>query len=143
MKTRIAVSILLFCFSFVHLASAALPSDSKITHLLVGTWLASKEPGLEEAITTYNTNATFSGHATIKWPDGKVTVKVVGEWHVSHGILITKVTRSSHPDLVPAGLESRDTLLSMTSDDYRYRTDKGKVSSCVRVRDEPKLPKPK
>lgn len=112
------------------------PSDAEATRLLQGDWTRPPKGALLSAFFTFKPDGTFSSHSTFLAGGGKITIETDGKWRVEKGILIEEVTRSSHPNLAPAGLATRDTLLSVTEKEYRYRTEQGAENAYQRA--EPK-----
>lgn len=123
---------------FALTAMAAPPTDTEATRLLVGSWV-SGEPRAPGG-TTFKADGTFTSDGTFATRNGPITIKVEGKWHVKDGILIEELTRSSHPNIVPVGLTTRDTLLSVTEKEYRYRTEYATESGYKRAETPQKAP---
>lgn len=141
MRTLLTTFLLaLFCASPV---LAVPPSDAEATRTLLGEWVSAKKPGLIAGAMAFKPDGTFSCQATFMTPDGPLTIKVEGKWRVERGILIEELTRSSHPNLAPVGLATSDTLVSVTKDEYRFRTESGKEDSYSRKADDSKPTSPK
>ena len=140
MSTRAFITTLLLALLWVCPVRAELQSDKELTQLLLGDWFQTSAPVVVGAHSIYATNATFSSRAIFKLPNGQITVAVEGTWRIEKGILITKLTASSHPNMAPVGLESRDTLISMTKSEYRYRSEQGKEAVSTRPTEKQKIP---
>jgi hypothetical protein len=120
----------LFCASPLF---AEVPPDVEAMRVLTGEWKEPPEPPVVSASTTYKADGTLSGSATFTMPAGKITIIVDGKWRVEHGVIIEEVTRSSHPQFVPVGAITHDTLLSLTDKECRYRTEDGKEVTSTRA----------
>lgn len=136
-------ALILFTAFFLSLFSissvvAAPPTDTEAARLLAGTWVATDKPGVSDATMIFRPDGTFLTHATLNIPGGPIKFQAEGKWRMEGGVLIEELTRSSHPNLAPVGLLTRDTLTSVTADEYRYRTERGEERGYARRTDAPK-----
>ena len=123
---------------FALTAMAAPPTDTEATRLLVGSWTRD-DPAFVTGM-TLKVDGTFTSEGTFATRNGPITIKVEGKWHVKDGILVEELTRSSHPNIVPVGHISRDTLLSVTQKEYRFRTVDAKEAGYKRAEAPQKAP---
>lgn len=139
--TRYIVLSFLCLALFGSVAFAELPKDEEIAKLFVGKWNRQMPPGSKDrATTTFDRDGTFSGVGRVA--DGKIEYKAEGKWRIENGVLIEEITKSSHPERVPAGTVSKDTLISVTKDEFRYQKGASAVSY-KRAADEAKPSAPK
>ena len=109
--------------------------DSKAIATIVGTWIVPSEQYTEVFRGdefTFKPNRTFTSYAIFKIEDQEVRVEVEGKWRVEESVLIEEITKSSRKDIVPVGLITRDTLLEVTKNEYRYRSEDGQEGYHVR-----------
>src|SRR5256885_11420260 len=103
--------------------AAAPPPDSEAAKLLLGSWAVPVEPYrgvIKAGGFTFRANGTFTSFSVVQSHGEDLRVDGEGKWSVQGGILIETVTKSSQPDILPPGLLTRDTLLSVTEKEYRF-----------------------
>ena len=116
-------------------------TDEQATRLLLGRWTATSKPGLIEAGFLFKSDGTFSSEANFVRADEHLKIKVIGKWQVKDGILIEELTYSSNPNMIPPGLVTRDTLISVNEHEYKFRTEKGAEAVRLREYNEKKFSK--
>jgi hypothetical protein len=116
--------------------SAAPPPDSEAAKLMKGSWAVPVEQyngTVKDGGYTFRADGTFTSFTVLPGHGQDLRVDVEGKWSIKNGILIEEVTKSSQPDIVRRGLTTRDTLLSVTQKEYRFRTEQGKERSRLRT----------
>jgi hypothetical protein len=115
--------------------SGAPPPDPEATRLLVGIWFV---PRKEYAFTSkdgdfkFRADGTFSSFSVYRFGQEDVRVEVEGKWTIKNGVLMEKLTKSNRPLIAPVGALTRDTLLTVTNNQYRFRDDRGDEHTYVR-----------
>jgi len=115
--------------------SAAPPPDSEAAKLLRGSWAVPVEQYggvIKDGGYTFQANGDFTSFTLLPGHRQDLRVDVEGRWSIKDGILIETITKSSQPDIVRPGLTTRDTLLSVTEKEYRFREEDGKIRSRLR-----------
>jgi hypothetical protein len=116
-------------------ATAAPPSDADAAKLLVGTWIiprAQYPAWSKDGAFVFHSNGTFTSYGIFAIRGGDLRVDIQGKWRVKDGVLIEEVTKSSQPQIIRAGLVTRDILLAVTDKEYRYRTARGSEHTYLR-----------
>jgi hypothetical protein len=134
MNTR-AIRTFLVAIFIASPLSAAPPPDSEAAKLLRGSWAVPVEQysaAVKDAGYTFRADGTFTSFTLLSGHGQDVRVDLEGRWSIKDGILIETVTKSSQPDTVRPGLTTRDTLLSVTEKEYRFREEDGKMRSRLR-----------
>jgi hypothetical protein len=129
------ITTLLVAFIIFLNSSARATEDREIASMLVGTWrgdplAAEREP--KSSITYSNDGA---GIQTIFFVNGVMTNEVIinFSWFVTNQCVVLKSIKSSHPAVVPVGLELRDRIISITPEKYIFESDEG-YSSAIKQR---------
>lgn len=130
MKTFLICFILLAATTTV---SAEPPDDTMTSKLMIGSWTCQKEETSPEGGFTFYSNGTFISYGVFVFGEQQIRIDVEGTWEVQNGVLIEQIKKSSHPDLVPVGLITRDTLLEVTNKVYRYKAEDGDVVHRMRA----------
>ncbi len=131
-RALLGLSLLLVC----HITQAAkVLAPEEMERLILGTW--------KEEI---RSDGVFVSGTSSYTPDSKVVhvgsmvaqgqeLKFYFEsrWRIEGNVLITEVLKSSFPEGVPAGSIERDTILSMSQDQWTYRDSDGMEVTAIRV----------
>jgi hypothetical protein len=135
MSTR-AISNFLATVVIASRLSAAPPSDSEAAKLLRGSWAVPVDQyngAVKDGGDTFRADGTFTSFTVLPGHGQDIRYDVEGKWSIKDGILIEQVTKSNRPDIVRPGVTTRDTLLSVTQKEYRFRTERGKECSSLRT----------
>ena len=131
MKTSQLLSLLPVFFIAIN-CPAKTETDADITKALIGTWSDAKsENDLLHTKATYYANGLG---VEFVWPKGQAASKAIrieSTWGVTNGILVLKSIKSSNPQIVPEGIELKDRIISISSDQFvfepvGYANGKGK-----------------
>lgn len=136
MKTFLVFSIILAMASSLQ---AEPPDDAAASKLLIGSWTLPKELTTSFALKggfTFKSKGTFMSYGVFFIDGKRVRINVEGTWTISNGVLVEKITKSSHPTIPPVGLITRDTLITVNEKEYRFRTEDGQIRNYLRVVDE-------
>ena len=122
--------------------------DRELASKLVGTWVVppqqyqqspAKNRGvrsvMKSATRTFRVDGTFKLSAALSIGGRDVLLHDQGKWKVENGVLILEITNCDQPQIVPVGAVTRDTLISVTDTEYRYRTEDGKERYRIRKRE--------
>jgi hypothetical protein len=94
---------------------------------LPGTWnfqYSNIEPKFEMVGTsTYLPNGTADYRANLVVQGQSIPVELGATWKVLGNKMVTVVTKSSMPEIVPVGMESTDTIHELTRSVFRYTDD--------------------
>lgn len=112
-------------------------TDEEITKLLVGTWIIDETEGGAKIKGTMIYKKDGTGDADVTIEAGNMTIKltVSATWKVKDGVITEKVTKSNNPDIIKEGLESKDTIISVDSKEYKFKDEKDKERSYKRKKD--------
>lgn len=126
----------LLVFAVILVASrllAAAPSDTEVAKLLVGSWdCRGESAAAKECSFTFRADGTFSSRGVFHVGSRESRIEAEGKWKVEDSVLVEKLTTSSDPTTVPVGLITRDTVLSITKKEFRFKNEQGKEGSYVR-----------
>jgi hypothetical protein len=113
-------------------------TDEQITKLLLGKWaIEEDEMGVKvKGTQNYMKEGKFEAEATIE--AGKQTFKLTlsGTWKVKDGSVIETITKSSNPDAIPEGKESKDKVISIDDKTYKFKDEKDKERTVKRLKDK-------
>ena len=109
---------------------------------LVGTWHLDMALGetIVKGRTEYGADGTMRGNATIVLEDDTIELTLKGTWEIDGTTLITTITESNNPELMPVGDVSKDEILELTPSTLRYRDENGLVIR--ETRDDPRANPP-
>ena len=131
-KLLIVIALLFGAYSCF--ASDALPAD-QMEAMIVGTW--SEEYELDgvraSAVSKYTSGHSVEQLGTFTAENLRVDYRLRARWSIQGDTLVTEVLESSHPELVAVGHVERDTILSMTTDQWVYRDADGVEFTAKRV----------
>ena len=123
-------------FALILVASrllAGAPVDTEITKLLVGSWdFRSVTPAVREGTLTFRADGTFSSRGLFHVGPREFRIDAEGKWKVEHGVLVEKLTKCSDPTTIPIGQLTRDTVLSITKKEFRFKIEQGEEHYYVR-----------
>lgn len=96
---------------------------------LIGKWHLNMEvDGVRvKAVTDYKAGGNFQSHATVVMDGDSTEVAVKGTWKFDETTLVTTVTESNSPDMLPVGEVSKDEILELSANTLRYRDEDGLV----------------
>ena len=96
------------------LVAAATPSDSQISHDVVGRWKFCQDVGASNVCTdvTHQSNKTFKGQGLI---NGSVVWCYEGTWRIYQGRFFYTLTMST-TEKIPIGIEKSDQVLEIDHD---------------------------
>ena len=110
--------------------AAKVPTDEEATRLLVGGWILKVEP--KEKMLGFGTiifalDGRFTAELGINGAGklNKVTIK--GTWKVEKSVIVQEVTSSSVPQLLPAGVIGKDTILELNERALVSRDEEGEI----------------
>lgn len=135
MNSRAILTSLVSIFIASPLFAAVAP-DSETAKLLRGSWAIPVEQyngTIKDGAYTFRADGTFTSFTIFRGHGQDLRLDVEGRWSIKNGILIETFTKSSHPDMLRPGVTTRDTLLSITQKEYRYRQEGGKEHSLLRT----------
>ena len=135
MNTHSFLSALLITLLSASSALGKPPSDIDAGSMLIGNWVVAREQYNtvhKGGGFTFKRDGTFSSYGIFARADEQIRIDVKGKWTIKGGILTEELTSSSHPEIVAAGLVTRDTLLAVTNKEYRTRNERGVVQSYLR-----------
>jgi hypothetical protein len=127
---RHAISTLVAIALIASPLSAVPPADRDAVKLLIGSWAVPNDE--YSGGFTFRADGTYSMFGVFRVRYRNLRVDAEGKWSIKNGILIEEVTKSSPPETLLVGTITRDTLLSVTDKEYRYRTEQGAEQSRVR-----------
>ena len=124
-------SMKIICTFFIFLAVLAhgamkTQSDADISAALVGTWI----PAPSEQTTMHGRVTYYAdGHCVeFVWPASQpesTAIRIEGRWFVTNSILVLTSVKSSNPQIVPIGVELRDHIVSISSDQFVFEPADG------------------
>jgi hypothetical protein len=118
---------------FVSPLLAGAPIDTEITKLLVGDWdFRSVSPAVKEGTFTFRSDGTWSSHGLFHVGPREYRIDAEGTWQVKNGLLVEKLTKCSDPTTIHIGQITRDKVLSITNNKFRFERDEGTQASYVR-----------
>ena len=99
---------------------------------LPGSWrfeYRNDEPAFEMTGTsTYHQNGTADYQAELVIQGQRIPFILSADWRVEGNKMVTVVTASSRPDVVPVGQRSVDTIHQLTADVFHYTDDEEHIS---------------
>ena len=104
------------------------PTDAEATKLLVGNWIIPPEECTDVCRGggfTFKPDNSLSFYAVFHIVDKDVRIDIQGVWRVKDGVLIEEITHSSDPRWAPIGHVTRDRLLAVTANEFRFVTEEG------------------
>jgi hypothetical protein len=113
----IAVAVLLCAWGGANAIGGEI-SDNDLKTALVGTWVnpPDSDAAYLPARQVFHRDGTTSVYIYATAECLEPAAIFEGRWSVVDGMLITQITRSSHPDLVAVGQVERVTILALESD---------------------------
>ena len=135
MNHRTFLSLLLMMFVSVTLAVAAPPSDAEASKLLAGEWVMPPDrlnAVVKGASFQFKEDGIFTSKGLLLLREEKVQIEFDGKWSIKDGVLTEEITHTSHPAIIPSGLVTRDTIISITDKEYKIRTAKGQEERYVK-----------
>jgi hypothetical protein len=130
MTTRTFINAILITLLSASWVVGAPPRDAEARSIMVGSWVLPREQYgavRKGGGFTFKRDGTFTSYGLFAQGNAQIRIEVRGKWSIKKGILTEEITASSHPDVVPVGLVTRDTLLAVTDNEYRSRTERGVV----------------
>jgi hypothetical protein len=139
----VVMSITLFAGCDIHrtvvhdasVGTSSASADAQASAKLLGAWIVPQEQttALKKAGGfTFKSDGTFTFYAIGTIGDQDKRIDAEGKWKVEEDVLIEEVTKSSDSRCLPVGFVTRDTLIDITENEYRFRTHTGRVESRVR-----------
>lgn len=110
------------------------PPDAEATKLLIGKWAIPQTPGVTKGFFDFAADGTFTSGAILVAADGQAKMELEGRWKIEKGVLVEEITKSNHPEIVPVGTTTRDSLVVVTKEQFSYRDARG--NEIVRFRVE-------
>lgn len=108
---------------------APAPGQKVVKEALIGKWHLDTEVGgvRVKAVTEYKADGTFESDATVVMDGETSKMAVKGTWKFDGTKLVTAVTESDTPDLLPVGEGSKDEILELSETILSYRDEDGLV----------------
>ncbi len=119
--------------------AAAQSDDADLTRRLLGTWTddpTSKSP-LASSV-TYNADGTSTTSMHPRDQPESTGLQITARWSINDRVLFMKSVNSSDPQKLPAGLELKDRIISISDDRFvfeafeGYGASKGKQDTRIR-----------
>lgn len=115
-------------------------TDEFLSQRIVGKWQVEyfDEKTKRKAIgwTVYSDRGLAASRSVAKI-DGETThVILQARWRIENGVLITTITKSSHPEIVKVASVTRDRLTMLTEKRMQYIDQDGKTITELRVPDD-------
>lgn len=133
----------LFAAPFAAPASAQQPrpvTDEFLSQRMVGKWQVEyfDEKTKRKSIgwTVYNDRGLAASRSLTKVGDEVQNIVLQARWRIENGVLITTITKSSHPDVVKVASVTRDRLTVLTEKRMQYIDQDGKTINEIRVPDD-------
>ena len=110
-------------------------SDSQLSQLIIGKWkYERREGGLEvKGTSTYTTAGKVMIKAKMRVADRKINIDAEGNWFIENGILVTTVTKTNIPEIMPNGSILKDTIIKLDNKIFKYSNEKGEVTTEFKV----------
>jgi hypothetical protein len=111
----------LICFTILAQGSVRTLTDKEISTTFVGTWLDSPSgKAAAHSKATYFDNG--QGFELVWFGDEpeSTAMRLDTSWSVTNNILTLTCVKSSNPQLVPVGIQLKDHILSISSDQFIY-----------------------
>lgn len=89
---------------------------------IIGKWIDAPTPFLRSGSHTFHADGTFSSKAEFIII-GKISVE--GKWKIEDMILVSRITSSSRPRLMPVGLVIKEKIVVLTHDKMTTKSDPG------------------
>lgn len=135
---RLLPSLLMFVFPVLadEVAPPANPKEAApaaapaiVKEALIGKWHLDTEVGgvRVKAVTEYKADGAFQSDATVVMDGESTEMAVKGTWKFDGNALITTVTESDTPGLLPVGEVSKDEILELSETVLSYRDEDGLV----------------
>jgi hypothetical protein len=150
MSSKLALT--LFLFASVTVAGSVSgrddpqkkPSDSEIKKLLIGKWgVDENENGVKiKGVENYKDDGTIEAEATID--DGKnppLKIVLSGTWKLMDGVIVSTVTKTNVPKVIPEGFVSKDTVLKISDKELTVKSEMGKEKTQKRVSEKKEIDK--
>ncbi|MCW1923935.1 hypothetical protein OKA05_15315 [Luteolibacter arcticus] len=104
---------------------------------LLGSWRSDMKEGpvTGHSITTYLEDGKATSTGNFEAGGQKISVTAKAKWTLEKDKLITEITDSSMPEMMPVGTKIEQTILSLSDKEFRY-TQSGKELTEKRVKDE-------
>src|SRR5579871_6461675 len=118
------------CSGQSSLTNAPSRTDAEITRNLVGSWkvdVTFPSGTTGKGSVSLAKDGTFTSEGTFAQGDGHISIGYAGTWQVENGVLIETVTNSSHSNLPPVGLVTRDRILRVDNRKFVFKTESGEV----------------
>ena len=109
-------------------AASGQPDAETIERLLPGRWQARIDFGdgfIGTGISVYRADRTLRLAGSVTGPKVRLDFAVSGKWRVVGDKLITDVTATSAPELLPIGEESTDTVIAIDQENFTYIDEDG------------------
>jgi hypothetical protein len=131
---RALVTCLLVLSSFSAAAESVLVRP--LERMILGSWRESVVMGeaTSSGISVYSPDSTVTHQIKFVGPGLTIEVRTRSRWRIEGKELITEVTESSRPDVLPIGTTERDTIVAMEKNQWVYRDSDGVEVTAIRLK---------
>ena len=131
---RLVVLFLLLNFACFPTSAESLTS-AEMEEVILGAWTEKFEMDgvIAAGISRYSPDYSVEHTGSIVTDDLKITFRFRSKWRIENDILITEALETKQPEIVAVGDIERDTILSMSHDQWTYREADGNVVTAVRL----------
>ena len=139
MKKCISIFILILLFCTVSAAGKPRLSDREISRLLVGKWRVMMSEGDTklDAVNVYRSDGRMIQNGKLKAGGKRINIIMESAWKVEKGKLISSLVFIRPKGLLPAGLKTEDTIISIDKVKFVFKDGKtGKRETYYRISDQ-------
>ncbi len=132
----IPILVLFSCTVFAAQKKRGL-SDSEISGLLTSKWrvMLSEDNTKLDAVNEYRSDGTMVQEGRLTVSGKRMNIHIESTWKVEKGKLISTLVSISPRGILPAGLTTTDTVISIDKTEYVFRDDKtGKRQTYYRMK---------
>ena len=136
MKKYFYLFILILISCTVFAAEKTSMSDSEITERLIGKWhITLNEDNMKlDAVDEYLPDGKLIQKGTLEVSGQKLNIEMEATWKINKGKLISTLVSIEPKGMIPIGLTSTDTVVSIDKEKFVYSDDEtGEVQTYYRI----------
>ena len=139
MKKYFSIFILVMFSCAVLAAGKTRLSDSEISELLVGRWRVMMSDGDTklDAVNVYHADGRMIQNGRVTAKGKRINIAMESAWKVEKGKLISSLVSIKPRGLIPAGLKTTDTIISINKVEFVFKDGKtGKRETYYRISEQ-------
>ena len=122
MKTFFSIFIMFIVCSSSFAAEKTILSDKEISELLIGKWQISMiDNNVKiDAVDEFLPDGSMKQKGVLTVSNNKINIEMKSTWKVENGILTSTLLSITPKDMLPVGLTTSDTVISIDKEKFVY-----------------------